>query len=211
MKSIALFLVVVMIWAVGLLAFSARVEQSTPPLEPAAADGIVVLTGKSSRRIEAAMSLLENGKARRMLVSGVDRDATRNDIRRVARAADRVYDCCVDLGFQAANTVGNAQETAAWARMRNFDSLIVVTADYHMPRSLLELRAAMPGVTFTAYPVATDELDAQTWWRQGGGARRMILEYSKYLVILTREGVLSLGPADDTPQSDARPKATAPR
>ena len=209
MKSIALFLVVVMIWAVGLLAFSSRIEQSTPPHEPPAADGIVVLTGKSSRRIEAAMSLLENGKARRMLVSGVDRDATRNDLRRVARAADRVYDCCVDLGFQAANTVGNAQETAGWARKRGFDSLIVVTADYHMPRSLLELRAAMPGVALTAYPVATDELDAQTWWRKGGGARRMIMEYSKYLVILTREGVLSLGPKDHEPE--APPKGAAAR
>ncbi len=210
MKSIALFLVALMIWAVGLLAFSSRIEQSTPPHEPAVADGIVVLTGKSSRRIEAAMSLLENGKARRMLVSGVDRDATRNDIRRVARAADRVYDCCVDLGFQAANTIGNAEETAGWARRHGYRSLIVVTADYHMPRSLLELRSAMPGTPLTPYPVATDELDAKTWWRKGDGARRMIVEYSKYLVILTREGVLSLGPKDrDPPAAQAAQPAAA--
>jgi len=211
MKSIALFLVLLMIWAVGLLAFTSRVEHSTPPQEPAAADGIVVLTGRSGRRIEAAMALLERKKASRMLVSGVDRDATRNDIRSVARAADQVYDCCVDLGFEAVNTVGNAKETAGWARKHGFRKLIVVTADYHMPRSLLELRAALPGVSLVAYPVVTVELNAQTWWKTGAAARRMILEYSKYLVILTREGLLSLGPEDQgaVPASASAP-APAP-
>lgn len=212
MKSIALFLVVLMIWGVGLLAFTSRVEQSTPPQEPDAADGIVVLTGKSSHRIEAAMTLLERKKADRMLISGVDRNATRKDIRGVARAAQKVYDCCVDLGFEAANTVGNARETAQWADKHGFDRLIVVTADYHMPRSMLELHAAMPGVMLTPYPVSTTELDAQSWWKTGGGARRMILEYCKYLVILTREGFLKLGPKDHAPKdqgtADLGPPAT---
>jgi uncharacterized SAM-binding protein YcdF (DUF218 family) len=198
MKSIALFLVVLMIWGVGLLAFASRIAQSTPPQEPEAADGIVVLTGRSSYRIEAAMALLERRKAERMLVSGVDRNATRKDIRGVARAVQKVYDCCVDLGFEAANTVGNARETEQWAAKHGFKRLIVVTADYHMPRSLLELHAAMPTIALTPYPVATGELDAQGWWRTGAGARRMILEYCKYLVILTREGVLKLGPKDHT-------------
>jgi uncharacterized SAM-binding protein YcdF (DUF218 family) len=179
------------------LAFAARVERSTPAEEPPAADGIVVLTGAASnKRIPAGMRLLEQGKAKRMLVSGVNRDATREDIRSVGKGARRLYDCCVDLGFTAANTLGNAEETAEWARNMRFKRLILVTADYHMPRGLLELKAAMPEAQLTSYPVATQTMDAKRWWRSSRGAKLMVLEYCKYLAILGREAVLSLGPKE---------------
>jgi uncharacterized SAM-binding protein YcdF (DUF218 family) len=74
----------------------------------------------------------------------------------------------------------------------DFDSLVVVTSDYHMPRSLVELRAALPGVNLHPYPVETD-IDAQRWWTDGGSARRITVEYCKYLVVLFRELILSLG------------------
>lgn len=200
MKSLAGLLVVLMIWTVGLMAFAARVDRSTPAPDPAAAEGIVALTGAASnQRIAAATRLLEAEKGKRMLVSGVNREATREDIRGLSRAARRLYDCCVDLGFTAATTLGNAEETAEWARANRYRSLIVVTADYHMPRALLELRAAMPGVELQAYPVATPVLDAASWWKSGGGARLMIMEYLKYLAILGRETLLSLGPRDEPP------------
>lgn len=203
MKSLALILIVMMIWAVGLLAFSARIARSTPAPEPAPAEGIVALTGHSTARIAAGMKLLEDGRGQRMLVSGVNREASREDIRGVAKAPGRIYDCCVDLGFQAVNTVGNARETAQWAREHNFHKLIVVTADYHMPRSILELHGAMPDAQLTPYPVATDELDAKHWWKTMAGAKRMIIEYSKYMVILAREAVLKLGPKDRGAQDHA--------
>ena len=69
---------------------------------------------------------------------------TREDIRAVSKVARRLYDCCVDLGFTAADTVGNARETATWAKSMGYDSLIVVTADYHMPRAMLELWTPKP-------------------------------------------------------------------
>lgn len=196
MKSLALFLVLVLIWTAGLFAFAARVARSTPAPDPQPADAIVALTGPSTLRIAAAMKLLEDGKGGRLLVSGVNRKATRADIRSVSKAPGRLYDCCVDLGFSAVDTIGNARETAAWARTYGFKRLIVVTADYHMPRAILELKSALPGGRFEPYPVATDELDARRWWRTGGSARRMVVEYSKYLVILAREAFLSLGPKE---------------
>jgi uncharacterized SAM-binding protein YcdF (DUF218 family) len=199
LKSLALVLVVVLIWATGLFAFADRITRSTPAPEPAPADGIVALTGPSTVRIAAAMKLLEDGKAGRLLVSGVNQKVTRAALRSVSKAPGRLYDCCVDLGFSAVDTRGNARETAAWAREHDFKSIIVVTADYHMPRAVLELKGAMPGVTFERFPVATDELDARRWWRTGAGVHRMILEYSKYLVILARESVLSLGPRERAP------------
>ena len=201
MKGLSALLVAAVIWAAGLLAFAERVERSTPAPQPPPADGVDALTGAgSNERIGAAMELLADGKARRMLVSGVSREASREDIRVVSRAVRRLYDCCVDLGFDAANTLGNARETQEWARAMRFDSLIVVSADYHMPRAMLELRGAMPDKRLTPYPVATSVMNAGRWWRTSGAARLMVTEYCKYLAILGREAVLGLGPRNDAPK-----------
>lgn len=208
MKSVAAFLVLAFIWFCGLLAFADRVQGQTPVRAPRTADGIVVLTGAgSNQRLAAAMGLLEDGYGRRVLVSGVNRQASREDIRYVSRAVRRLYDCCVDLGFTAADTVGNARETADWARAMRYEDLIVVTADYHMPRAMLELNAVLgpAGVKTQTYAVPTRALKARDWWRNPAAARLMITEYSKYLAILIRELVLGLGPRDD-PQ----PKTTQP-
>jgi len=197
MRTLAVLLVVALIWASGLFAFAERVRRSTPAPEPAAADGIVALTGAgSNERIAAGMRLLEAGRADRMLISGVNREASREDIRNVSRAVRLLYDCCVDLGFEAADTFGNARETAEWVRARRYGSLIVVTADYHMPRAMLELGSALPQTTLTAYPVATPSLDAERWWRTSAGARLMITEYMKYVAILGRETLVRLDPRD---------------
>jgi uncharacterized SAM-binding protein YcdF (DUF218 family) len=199
------------IWTSGLFAFAARVQASTPAPAPEPADGIVVLTGaNSNERSGAAVDLLSAGYGKRVLVSGVNREATREDIRNVTGAVKRLYDCCVDLGFTAADTVGNARETAEWAKAMRFHSLIVVTADYHMPRAMLELKAVLvpQGVALQAYPVATASLNARRWWRTPGGARLMVVEYCKYLAILGRELVLSLGPRDQPPAAAPRKAAS---
>jgi uncharacterized SAM-binding protein YcdF (DUF218 family) len=204
MRSAAVLILIILIWATGMVAFAGRIARSTPPREPPVADGVVALTGASDARITAAMKLLEAGKARRMLISGVNPQASRADIRGVAKATRRLYDCCVDLGFQALDTVGNARETARWTRQRHYRSLIVVTSDFHMPRAMLELRAALPDVALTPYPVRSADFNARHWWRSQEGARRMVLEYCKYLAILARESLLNLGPKDH----HAEPAAT---
>ncbi|PHY13268.1 hypothetical protein CSW58_06940 [Caulobacter sp. B11] len=196
MKSLAALLIVAMIWTVGLLAFGGRVDHSTPAADPPVADGVVVLTGASNIRLETATKLLEAGKGKRLLISGVNPEATREDVLDVTKAVRPIYACCVDLGYDAANTVGNAKETAQWAKAKGYDSLIVVTADYHMPRAMLELRAAMPEARLYPYPVVTESLNARRWWRGPNSARRMIVEYCKYLAILGRESFLKLGPKD---------------
>jgi uncharacterized SAM-binding protein YcdF (DUF218 family) len=184
----------VVIWTIGLLGFAGRVDRSTPAADPPVSDGVVALTGASDARIAAAMSLLEQGKARRLLVSGVNPKASRADMRTVAQAQRRIYDCCVDLGYQATDTIGNARETADWANAQGYHSLILVTSDFHMPRALLELKAAMPDTTITPYPIRTTDLDAHHWWRTRDGIRRMTFEYSKYVVILARTEIARLAP-----------------
>lgn len=192
MKGLAAILVVLAIWLAGLLAFADRIARLTPAAEPSPADGIVALTGGSDLRLEAAARLLEDAKGRRLLVSGVNRKATRHDLLGLTGVAKPVFDCCVDLGFTASDTIGNARETAAWARAMRYSKLILVTADYHMPRAMLELRGALPEARVTPYAVSTPALDARHWAATGDGARRMVLEYCKYLVILTREAILGL-------------------
>lgn len=210
MRSAAILLMIVVLWAVGLWAFASRVDQMAAPDDPAPADGVVALTGGTSARISVAMKLLEDGKAGRMLISGVNPAASRADIRGVAKATRRYYDCCVDLGFKATDTVGNAKETANWARAKGFHSLIVVTSDFHMPRAMLELHEALPEARLTPYPVKTSDLGTGRWWKSGEGARRMTVEYCKYLVILGREAFLGLGraPHAATAASSAHPAAS---
>ncbi len=173
MKGLAACLVVLMIWTAGLLAFADRVARLTPAAPPAPADGIVALTGGSDLRLRAATDLLEDGKGRRLLVSGVNPRVTRGQMWGMTGAAKPLFDCCVDLDFAAANTIGNARETARWTRAMGYRSLILVTADYHMPRAALELKARLPDTRITAYPVATPELDARRWRASALGARRL--------------------------------------
>lgn len=187
MKVLVAVALLIALWVVGLYAFGARVAASTPAFDPPTADAIVALTGASSVRIEAAVQLLEAGKGRRLLISGVNPQARRSEVKYVARGVGRIWDCCVDLGFRAENTRGNAVETARWVAHHHYTSLIVVTADYHIPRSILELQSTMPGVTLYAYPVVTDTVNARRWWARGEDTRRMFVEYNKYLAILGRE------------------------
>jgi len=216
-KSLVLFLILILMWVAGLFAFTARIERSTPAPDPEPADAVVALTGPSALRIAAALKLVEDGKGSRVLVSGVNRKVTRAELQSVSKAPPQLFECCVDMGFSAANTIGNARETAAWARAYGFKRLIVVTADYHMPRAVLELRGALPGVAIEPYPVATGELDVRNWWKGGSSARRFVVEYCKYLVILTREAILSLGPRERprlagpvAKRLPARPPSAAP-
>ncbi|WP_297803234.1 YdcF family protein [uncultured Brevundimonas sp.] len=187
MKFLSLIAAVILMWLAGLFVFAGRVQNFTPAQDPERADAIVALTGPSAERVNAAIRLLELDKGDRLLISGVNRDVRRGELRDLTPGSSKLFNCCVDLGFEAENTVGNASEIAAWARRNNYKRLIVVTSDYHMPRSLLEVRSALPGVVMVPYAVATPTLDSPDWWQTEKSARRMVLEYSKYLAVLGRE------------------------
>jgi uncharacterized SAM-binding protein YcdF (DUF218 family) len=189
MKFLTFIAILVLIWTIGLFAFADRVRGFTPAPEPERADAIVALTGPSAERVNAAIRLLEQDKGQRVLISGVNREVRRQELRALTPGSNRLFNCCVDLGFEAEDTVGNAQEIAAWAEAKGYDSLIVVTSDYHMPRALTEIRAAAPGIALTPYAVETPSLDNSRWWKAAVTARRMTLEYMKYLAALARATV----------------------
>ena len=165
-------------------AYSLKTGQQIPRAD---ADGIVVLTGGKAR-ISEAVKLLAAGKAQRLLISGVNAQVTRKELIRLSPASKPLFDCCIDIGRQAQNTIGNADETRKWSQGRGFKSLIVVTSTYHMPRALAELRRAMPGAAFVPYSVVPKSLRIRSWWAHPEVARLVFFEYLKYLPTLARLG-----------------------
>ena len=155
------------------------------------ADGIVVLTGGEAR-IDRAVNLLSERRAKRLLISGVHPSTTSGQLRRRYPKAAPFFECCIDLDRQALNTIGNANETQAWAKRQKFDSLIVVTSSYHMPRTLLELRRAMPNVELIPYAVVPRKMNIASWWTDPETARRLFLEYVKLIPALARYGLAQL-------------------
>jgi uncharacterized SAM-binding protein YcdF (DUF218 family) len=178
----------------GFFIFVGMVVGATPPADPRA-EGIVVLTGGSAR-IEEALRLLAEGRASRLLISGVNPSVSTAELAGVVDAElEAMLACCVDLGHNAQDTIGNAAETRSWAEDRGFGSLIVVTSDYHMPRSLAELSGTMPAISLVAFPVSNPELRLSNWWRDPGPFALLVREYSKYLVAAARKSVAASPPA----------------
>jgi uncharacterized SAM-binding protein YcdF (DUF218 family) len=149
------------------------------------ADGIVVLTG-GDNRVEAGAKLMSEGRAKRMLISGVNRKVTRDEMRRLLGLDAQTFNCCVDLGYEALDTVGNADETRTWANTNGYTRLIIVTSRYHMPRSLAELALAMPGVALLPYAVTPRRFPESGWWLHVATTRVLLSEYLKYLPAVAR-------------------------
>ncbi|BAF90611.1 uncharacterized conserved protein [Azorhizobium caulinodans ORS 571] len=158
------------------------------PREPAGlkpADGIVVLTGGASR-IADGVQLLASGHGQRLLISGVNRATSQDEIRRTLPDNEHLLDCCVDLGHRALNTFGNAIEAAEWTRAQGFRSLVVVTSAWHMPRALVELGRALPEVELVAYPVVTDRMQSGGWWTDPQTVKLLLKEYLKYMMAMAK-------------------------
>jgi uncharacterized SAM-binding protein YcdF (DUF218 family) len=175
-------------FAVGFAHFASAVRASPPDPAPRA-DAIVALTGGSQARLRTGVRLLREGRARRLLISGVNRDVRDAELFSLLGVEPGLARCCVDIGRAAEDTLGNASEAAAWARRHGYERLILVTDDYHMPRSVAELKLALPNAKLYAYPVATRWTEPGRWNRDPHAAARLGAEYVKYLLIRMREGV----------------------
>ena len=168
----------------GFIAFANIIDKSEVRLVEKA-DAIVVLTGGQNRILEA-VKLLAKGRANRMLISGVNKQTSKGTLSRLTPKYERLFNCCVDVGYRARDTIGNAHEIALWARRKKFSSLIVVTASYHMPRSIAELKRVAPEVRLISYPVVTNNFRIGSWWSHPRTARLLFTEYAKYLGTIGR-------------------------
>lgn len=212
-----------LLWLGGGIAYIERVE-SLPAPDETKTDAIVVLTGGAAR-LATALRLLNENKADRLLVSGVAQTATKASLMQAVLPAmpdaaqasgnwqgidlQLLFDCCVDLGFEAEDTAGNAAETASWAAARGYKTIRLVTANYHMPRALVEFGRYLPGFTMLPHPVRSDAMRVEDWWQRRTATAFLLGEYTKYVAALLRAHLGSQlsatleqkAPATSAPQS----------
>jgi uncharacterized SAM-binding protein YcdF (DUF218 family) len=186
--GVTLCIAVAALFAIGFGLFANHIRGLATPVSPEKADAIIVLTGGQAR-ISAAVDLLKSGKGERLLISGVHPDADRDDLSAATGSDPQLFACCVDIDYAALDTVGNAEESAKWVTSHAYSRVILVTNNYHMPRSLLEMRRLIGGTELLPYPVVNAKLDGNNWMAKPDAMRVLLTEYTKYLAALAR-GVL---------------------
>ncbi|MBA3447963.1 MAG: YdcF family protein [Pseudaminobacter sp.] len=173
------------LFAGGFGIFASHVSSLETPADQAKADAIIVLTGGQAR-IDAALDLLQSGKGERLLISGVHPAAGRESLRKATGGDKKMFSCCVDIDHAALDTIGNAEESAKWVENHDYGSVILVTNNYHMPRSLLEMGRFLDRGALKPYPVVNTRLDDGGWMTEPDALRVLFTEYNKYLVALAR-------------------------
>jgi cell division protein FtsX/uncharacterized SAM-binding protein YcdF (DUF218 family) len=175
--------IVILSWLAGLYLFASLIPESRA-VSQEKTDAVVVLTG-GARRVNEGLSLLENGMAEKLFISGVYRGVDVQALLKLAKVAPGNLECCIALGYTADSTRGNAAETMEWVKSEGFRSVRLVTANYHMPRSLLEFRGKLSvDVTIVPHPVFPSTFYSGSWWQWRGSARLVISEYHKYILAL---------------------------
>ena len=176
-----------LLWLAGFIIFAVSLP-TAPADENEPTDAIVVLTG-GSLRLETGLRLLDAQLGKKLFVSGVHRGNDVEELMRVSRQTPSRADCCIVLGYEADNTAGNARETADWIAREGYASIRLVTAAYHMPRSLLEFSREMPAVELVAHPVFPDHVKTLEWYRYPGTAALIAGEFSKTVLVALQTGV----------------------
>ena len=138
-------------------------------------DSIVVLTGDKFR-ISKGMELLTNGIGKKLLLSGVNKDITLNNIKNQLSNYRDYFDCCVDIDNISSNTFQNSRETFLWLEKNNYNSVLIVSSDYHMPRVKLEFERFFH--TKNTYYLPIDSNDGVSF---GEKIKKLFLEYIKYM------------------------------
>lgn len=189
--------------AIGFVAFLTQLRGTEVALDRKA-EGIVVLTGGSSR-VSDAMELLAAGYGQRLLISGVHPTIGPSDISRTLPENHALMTCCVDLGRSAVNTRSNAAEARRWAQAHGFKSLVVVTSNYHMPRAIVEFSHEMPDITLIPFAVVGDKWREEPWWTSPSTLRLLLSEYVKYVAAELRVRLADFGLdlAPDLPEQPA--------
>ena len=164
-----LFSLLLLMYALGFVFFAVTLGKPAP--EDARTDAIVVITGGSGR-IDHAMDVLSQGKAKRLLIAGTDPLVTKNDLAEVLGGRARLIRCCVDLGSESVDTRSNADEARRWLDGRGHKSLRLITSDWHMRRAGYEFDRALGG----DYEIVRDAV------RTEPGFGTLFAEYNKYVL-----------------------------
>jgi uncharacterized SAM-binding protein YcdF (DUF218 family) len=180
MKLLKVVTTSIIIYFVGFIFFILKINNFNTPNPLPKADGIVVWTGKGGGRLEAGAHLLLKKKGERLLISGVNSEISLDKIKEIVAIPEKLSDCCLDLDYEAKNTIGNAYETTAWAKALGFKHVILVTSAYHMPRAEIEMGAATSQIKVTPFPVLNQT--EGKWYLDSNRLKRLLQEYTKLLI-----------------------------
>ena len=158
-------------------------------------DAIVVLTGGPGR-VDEGIVLLDQRLGQKLFISGVYHSTGVESLIEPSTDLPPHIACCIVLGYEAGDTRGNATETAGWMASESYSSLRLVTAVYHLPRSLIEFERAMPGVTIIPHPVYPENFHLEDWYAWPGSASLLITEFGKFL-LSSAWAALGERPGDD--------------
>lgn len=163
-------------WLLGLGFFYTSLPQSTAYQHQSqiTAEGLIVLTGGQGR-LEAALDILKANPGKRLLISGVNPIVEQSELSALTGSEAALFDCCVDIDRLSQNTAANAQEGMKWLRANGFNSAMIITADYHLRRSMMLFNHQAPTVKLTGYAVQTN-----------ANMSYMIREYNKYLATVAQ-------------------------
>jgi uncharacterized SAM-binding protein YcdF (DUF218 family) len=173
-------ILLVAFYAAGLAWFVQSLPREASDAIPRA-EAIVVLTG-GAERVDRGLELLDRGLAEKLFISGVYHAVEVNALIELAENQPEHLACCIVLGYEAGDTRGNAIETAAWMKAEGYSTLILVTAVYHMPRSLIEFQRVMPEALIVPHPVYPRNFHLEDWYAWPGSASLLITEFAKYLL-----------------------------
>lgn len=174
-------LTILVIWALGWVWFATALAFQDKTAAPEKAEAIVVLTGGNGR-VNAGLNLLADKIAPKLFISGVNAGTTKSDIFDTWKTPKSPKPCCIDLGYKAEDTSGNAVEVHEWIQENKITSIILVTSQYHMPRAYLEISHILPNLEITRYSV--ESYDFTPW--EGRFWSLTFSEYNKTLIQLLR-------------------------
>lgn len=173
-------------WGLGLMWFANGIQENISPSDQST-DAIIVLTG-GAERVSTGLTLLSRGLAQRLFISGVHAHVKIKGLLSQVPLNEqkKINPSTIDLGYAAANTTQNAQETAEWVHRNHIQTLRLVTANYHMRRSLLEFSQYLPDVQIIPHPISPRNFHEKMWWQWPGTFDLIIREYHKFLGALAQ-------------------------
>lgn len=184
-----------LLWGCGFIIFAGSISSMAEPEIIKPTDAIIVLTG-GTNRVSRGLDLLSEGKASDLLISGVHKDVKLKEILAIWGYKTQLPECCITLGREAGNTIGNALEAQKWVEENHAATVRLITANYHMPRALLEFRHTLPGIQIIPHPIIPENFTPreQEFWKLA------FLEYHKYLISFIR---VHFFPSDTSPLPQA--------
>ncbi len=150
-------------------------------IEPPQADVIICLTG-GSKRIPEAFRLLEEKKAHKLFLSGVNKEVGLDDILQILTMdipEDMLASIIIDKSSM--NTFDNARQSLIYVENEGYHSIILLTSHYHMVRALFIFdKIFPPDIVIYPYPIRAPEVNLNAWWKDINSRKIIISEFIKY-------------------------------